>query len=385
MAIPLLLVGDGPQEPTGLGRIARDLAANLTSSALPFDLVQVGGEVPPAWTAWRHLPLSEAQRGEDWGAEIVRQYYDSLWGRTPGILWLIWDPSRLYPYTQIDLPVQRWAYPAVDAANIHGRFGGPAGQAIQQFDRILGYGRWGAEILQTVRGEPVSYLPHGLSTSTYSTYCTEEESQWVDETFGPHAIGKIVLGCVATNQPRKDLSLFFGTIAELRRRGWNVYGWLHTDTLVKAWSIGELVDGFGLQRQVTVTLDTFSDRQLACLYQRCGATIAPALGEGFGYPIVESLASGIPVIHGDSGGGAELIPKTEWRVPRRAERMESIYALIRPVFTVTDFANATERALRWRQDVGEAVCRAYCQGAVAHLDWSALWPRWESWIRKGIQ
>ena len=194
----------------------------------------------------------------------------------------------------------------------------------------------------------------------------------------------IVIGCVATNQARKDLALYFETLALLQQRGRKVYGWLHTDTLVNAWSITQLVEDCELEKKVTVTIGNYSDRQLARMYQRCDLTIAPGLGEGFGYPIVESLASGVPVIHGDFGGGSELVPKVEWRVPVRETRLESVYALRRPVFRAEDVANATERALNWRDEIGREAAAAYCRGAVAHLDWEALGDRWASWIRSGL-
>jgi glycosyltransferase involved in cell wall biosynthesis len=153
---------------------------------------------------------------------------------------------------------------------------------------------------------------------------------------------------------------------------------------VKAWSVQQLVEDLGLARQVTVSLETFTDRQLALLYQRCAVTLAPGLGEGFGYPIVESLASGTPVVAVDYGGGAELVPKLEWRVPSRGWRVESVYALQRPVMVAEDGKNAILRALEWRRAVGDQVCSAYCKGSIAHLGWSSLWPRWKSWIRKGL-
>lgn len=387
--IPLLLVGDGPAEPTGLGRIARDLAARLVtasatdSSSLPIDLVQVGGSVPPIWEGgWRHYPL---ERGEDWGAGQVREYYRELFGDRPGILWVVWDPSRLVEYAGIDLPVQTWAYTAVDSTNIHGRISGPAGDALRGFDRVLAYGRWASVVVKATTGQATSYLPHGLMLQTYAAPMTEAEQRWVRSIIGPYRKREdLLVGCVATNQPRKDLSLFFATVAELKRRGRKVYGWLHTDVLVKAWAVQQLVEDFGLAKQITVTLDTYSDRQLALLYHACDLTIHPGLGEGFGYPIVESLAAGTPVLHGDFGGGAELVPKTEWRIPVQAERLESVYALRRPVFNPVDWANAAERLLNWGASQGEAVVGAYCRGSVAHLGWDALWPRWASWIRKGL-
>jgi glycosyltransferase involved in cell wall biosynthesis len=133
-----------------------------------------------------------------------------------------------------------------------------------------------------------------------------------------------------------------------------------------------------------VSTTPFTDPQLAALYQACAVTIAPGLGEGFGYPIVESLASGTPVVHGDCGGGRELIPKIEWRFPVRETRLEGIYALQRPVFRAEDVANAIERVFSWQQEQGPEVVAAYCRGAVAHLDWQRLWPRWYKWIKAGL-
>ena len=83
-------------------------------------------------------------------------------------------------------------------------------------------------------------------------------------------------------------------------------------------------------------------------------------------------------------GGTELVPRSEWKFPQRAARLESVYALVRPVYEPQDVANAVLRALAWRRREPEVV-RAYCRGAVAHLSWETLWPRWRSWFRKGLE
>lgn len=380
---PLMIVGDGPQEPTGLGRIARDLAGHIHESALPVDLVQVGGSLPPVWRGgWPHYPLDRSEG--DWGASYVDAIWQSHFGPAPGVLWLIWDPGRLFPYTKIQSPVVKWAYTAIDSTNINGTITGPARQALESFDRVIAYGRWASHVLHRVRTS-VPYLPHGISTGLYESRDDQYHS-WVLQQLGPHyrPEKQALIGCVATNQPRKDLALFCHTLSKLREQGVNVYGWLHTDTLVKAWAIPQLIEDFSLQRHLTVTLDLFSDDQLAAMYHECEVTIAPGLGEGFGYPLVESLAAGTPVVHGDFGGGVELIPKKAWRFPVRELRLDSVYALKRPVFRAEDVANAVQSVFEWRDSVGDTVVTAYCQGAVAHLDWAVLWPRWETWINRGL-
>lgn len=384
MATPLLLVGDGPNEPTGLGRISGDLARFLAASDLDLEVVSVGGPPLPPW-AGAHIPMTEGERAGDWGASYVQEVWRHLWGTRPGILWVIWDPGRLAAYRGIDLPVQLWSYPAIDAATLGDRLTGPAAEALCDADRVIAYGRWASTVIKASGRDRVPYLPHGLALEPYQTPPTAREAAWVEAQLGPHCrAGAEVIGCVATNQPRKDLALYFRTLGELQARGVAVYGWLHTDTLTKAWSVVQLVEDCGLKKRVTVSTGHLTDRQLALLYQRCSVTIAPGLGEGFGYPIVESLAAGTPVVHGDGGGGRELVPQVAWRFPVREIRLEGIYGLKRPVFRPDDVANAIERVWRWREAVGAETARAYCQGAVAHLDWAALWPRWRAWVRAGL-
>lgn len=380
--IPFLLLSDGPAEPTGLARIARDLASQILTADLPVDLVQVGGVTPPVWTRWRHVALD---RSEEWGARNVEAIYRSVWGSQPGVLFAVWDPSRLFPYVRSDLPVQKWAYCAIDAENRWGGIGGPAREVIQQFDRVLAYGRYGAEVIKrSGNGQPVQWLPHGINTDVYRAAYPVEIAR---DRLGPYAIGKTLIGCVMTNQPRKDFGLLFHALRLLRDRGWPLYLWLHTDMLVKAWSVQQLVEDFGLAKLVTVTGidEQVSDRTMAAMYQACTVTVLPSLGEGFGYPLVESLAAGVPVVHTDYAGGATYVPKVEWRVPVREVRLESVYGLSRPVMRAEDWANATERVLRWRQEEDPRVVREYCQGSVAHLDWAALWNRWATWFRQGLR
>jgi glycosyltransferase involved in cell wall biosynthesis len=380
MTRPLLFVGDSPSRKTGLARILRELAIctwndqaslGLSVAVAGWDeefIGSVGG--PPTFK------ISHA--GDDWGSADVSRVWETLYGRQPGILWTVWDPSRCFPYAQIPLPVSRWGYFAIDAHDPHGRIGGPAAAAVRSYDRVLAYTRYGATVLSQTLGRDVPHLPHGLDP----IFAPETEHQ---PTFGPYyEPGCTVIGCVAANQPRKDLGLFFATLAELRRRGRNVYGWLHTDQpIFRAWSVPQLVETFGLTRHVWVTTD-LTDVELAAHYTACDMTIAPGLGEGFGYPIVESMACGTPVIHGTYGGGAELVPDPHWRFPQVAERLESVYALIRPVFKVDDVANAAESVLNDLEAAPRQMA-AYCQGAVGHLKWADLWPRWRQWIQDGVE
>lgn len=386
MATPFVLYTDGPRLPTGLARIGRDLAARIWDlrEAWDLDFLQVGYDpLPgpaPAWPVWAAADIGMDQ---DWGADLLGQVWQHQWGKPGGILFSIWDPGRSYELLSAKGPEQRWGYFPVDGTNVNDTLGGPAAEAIRRYDRVLAYGRWGSERLATIR-RPIPYLPHGLDLDTWTfKLATSEPFDRAWEILAKRHEDEVVVGCVATNQPRKDLAVYFATLAELRRRGRKVRGWLHTDRLVRAWSVQQLVEDYGLAKRVSVSL-TLEDSELAACYALCGCTMAPGLGEGFGYPIVESLACGTPCVHGDVAGGAELVPLNAWRVPAVAERFEGIYATRRPVFTPVDWANAVERALDWKQQ-DERVCQEYCRGSVEHLRWAHIWPRWEKWLTQGLE
>lgn len=406
--IPFVVFGDGPRIPTGLARIARDLTARLVAEQddLGIRVAQVGIDPPGGWQwqSWDFYGFQETRRG--YGRRELREVCDELQretGERPMVL-AITDPARLYDLTRpsavgqdvdhLDHPdpdagpeMDLWGYLPVDAHNVHDAIGGPAAEALTAMDRVLAYGRYGAKILRNTLGTPVSHLPHGIEPTFHPGYGDMDLDHPFREWRGQLPPGSILVGCVATNQPRKDLGLLFASVADLKRRGHAVGLWLHTDLLTKAWDVGQLAHDFGFQPAEVVVSTTaeraaLPDAQLAARYALSTVTLAPGLGEGFGYPIVESLACGTPVVHGNYGGGVDLMPNQAWLIEPVAFRLESCYALQRPVFNPTDVADVLERIARMPDT---RVTQAYCAGSVAHLRWKNIWPRWRSWIQKGLE
>jgi glycosyltransferase involved in cell wall biosynthesis len=404
--IPFIIYGDGPRLPSGLARIARDLTARLVGlqEELGIRVAQVGVDWPGGWhwQSWDFCGFQPSDR--DQGRNAMASVVDELTretGKRPIILMMM-DPSRCYDITRwrgdgsedpLDALLQAdiWGYFPIDAHNPRGGFGGPARKAVMDCKRVLGYGRYGAGVLKTViggeAGVPVSYLPHGIETRLFTpgiplTLAEASFQEWAEKI----DLETIKIGCVATNQARKDFGLLFSTLGQLKTMGYDVALWLHTDKLTHIWDVGELVMTSGLRRQdVAVSTEEITDTQLAARYCWSDVTIAPGLGEGFGYPIVESLACGTPVIHGNYAGGVELIPEPSWLVEPSAWRLESLYVVQRPVFHPKAVADAVIAATEQERAIGIDAHRAYCAGAVSYLDWEHLWPRWRSWITKGLQ
>jgi glycosyltransferase involved in cell wall biosynthesis len=155
--------------------------------------------------------------------------------------------------------------------------------------------------------------------------------------------------------------------------------WWHVDTLIRHWSIPALLADYRLEGKVDVTLPPLDDRQLAAHYRQCSVTLHPGLGEGFGYPIFESLACGVPALHGCYAGGASIMETCglgDYLIPVNSWRLDTQQNCLRPVYRAEDWVAKIELLL--------PLTHTLLSTSVAHLDWQALGPRWLRWFTDGI-
>jgi glycosyltransferase involved in cell wall biosynthesis len=190
----------------------------------------------------------------------------------------------------------------------------------------------------------------------------------------------LVIGVVATNQARKDWALAFETAALLNQRN-HVLMWIHVDHMSRYWDIVALVRAYGLVGRVLLTQSPMSEDDLAQMYSACNATLGIGLGEGFGYPIFESLACGVPCVHGNYGGAAEHLHRSLLVEPR-AFRVDGYHGCLRPVFNAEDWASAVSHSIN--PPAGDDKDMIPEWKLPDHLDWNNLWPRWKSWIKEGL-
>lgn len=388
--VPLMVVGDAPDLPSGLARIGRDLADRLCTMP-EFDVAYLGlGGVGCRATPYRQFNIQEQGSYSIWGQRCLGPAWRSHSLNRTGAVFSVWDPMRC---GYIGLPsvfapeklqefiaqnkFKRWGYFAVDAFSPFGRFSGIIRDILAGYDRRLFYSKWAWDIAQRSR-IPGDWLPHGIS----------DVWQPKDPRKARHLLGipedALLIGCVSTNQPRKDWGLTFDVISMMRRAKIDVYLWAHVDTFKRegkeyTWDLNAMTADFGLQGRVLTTTYK-NDEDLADFYSACDATFANGMGEGFGYPIAESLACGTPVVHCNYGGGAELIPE-EYRVQPAAMRFYGPINEVRPVLNSQDVMDKLLMAAQQKKVGGGDVFVSL----VEHLRWSNLWPAWEKWFRAGYE
>lgn len=385
--IPLLFLSDSPHLPTGLARITKDLA--VLTSELPQFRVGVLGR---GGHGSSKLPFAQYNfpESDQWGEDHLESVWDDFAGSDLGVIFTIWDPSRLGWFARPRMGgslgkflgsgrFQKWGYFAVDSFGVGGKLTGRVQDTLMGFDRRLAYTMFGKQVVESTIGQETDWIPHGYNPKVFMPR---------DRTASRMALGvgekDILVGCVMTNQARKDWATAFGAIAYLRNQRPNLKFWAHVDVPERYWSLFALIEDFKLQDTIMLTFSgEYSSEQLSYMYSACDVTMLPSLGEGFGFPIVESLACGIPCVHGNYGGGVELIPERSWLVQPRAERLDGMWNCVRPVWSPDDWSNTLSAVLDEAED---GALKEVCTSSVEHLQWKNLWGgAWKKWLLAGVK
>ncbi|HEY3620764.1 MAG TPA: glycosyltransferase [Candidatus Sulfotelmatobacter sp.] len=384
MTQKLLLVSDSASCHSGLGRITRDLATRIHADLPEFEVATAGfggpGNKDFGWPEYHFHELNNFMPPE------LPMICQDFAGDEELIVLCIWDPSRLRWFANPDqcpMPMMRqwlkvanirkWIYAPIDAEGPNGKLSVRLQESLAGFERVLNYSKWSAG----VTGYP-DFIPHGLDTEAWRPRDKSEAKKVLGE-LGFHGLKEtdFLVGMVATNQARKNYALGIQTCRILLERGLDVKVWVHIDSLERHWNIISLVEDYGLQGRVMITTSNFTDMQMRYMYSACNVTLGIGLGEGFGYPIFESMLCGTPCVHGNYGGAAEHLPS--WMkvdpIPY-AWFYESPYCNKRPVYLPEQWAAKAEEAAE-NPDIADI--------NALELDWSKVWPKFKSWLKAGLR
>lgn len=195
----------------------------------------------------------------------------------------------------------------------------------------------------------------------------------IDERFapiGPPAVARIrrqyasgpdrpYLLMVGTLEPRKNHATAMRALARLKRAGYphrllvsGGKGWLFEP-------VAGLVAELGLTDDVTFA-GRVPDDDLPALYAGADALLLPSLYEGFGFPVLEAMACGTPVVCADSSSLPEVAGDAALLVPATDD--EALAAAVERILTEPGLAEELRRRgaaqaarFRWEKCAAETV------------------------------
>lgn len=381
--VPILVVGDGCDLPTGLARISRDLCYQL--SAMPeFRVAHLGRRtLGRAQYPWMQYSFG-AQ--DQWGEKHIQNVWED-WSRGQfGVILTVWDASRLtwfgYPagiegelgtFLRSTDKFEKWGYFMQDGSGVDpNRLPLKDAYTMAGYDRVLLASRWGYGLAKNSLPEhpDLDWLPHGIDRAVFKPvdrlYARSAWSQ-----FGWKQNDKIV-GCVMANLERKHWPIVFEAVARLK----DVKLWAHTDHLRQYWDLKALVTEYEIGDRVILDEREYSDEEMAMRYSGCDCTVVVSGGEGFCYPCAESLSCGVPVVSGAYGAQRELLNPQMGVVVSRGTQVQTLHNIRRATYDASEIREMIRWNLTEPPDGQEQ--------RVEHLDWPVLGIQWRKWFKRGL-
>jgi len=184
-----------------------------------------------------------------------------------------------------------------------------AKEVMEQIDIRVAMSKFAQKLLKDQAGMSSHYIPHGVDTAIYrplpEKIRTEirKQNKWED---------KFVVGCVARNQSRKNIPALFKSFAEFAKDKKDVVLLLHGDPVdPQGTNLVDLAKKLGITDKVVFGMRRFSqglpEFRVNLTYNTMDIHVLSTTGEGFGLPIIESMAAGVPNICTDYTTARELI------------------------------------------------------------------------------
>lgn len=309
----ILWHGIGPWHKTGYGQQTAVFAPRLAALGHEVVIAFMGrtgiddkpatahpdAKIPLEEGHWQGIPIIGCGLTE-FGLPMPLQIRAAFKGHDPDLIIVLKDPWVLSPEPYRRHRTAIWA--AVDCNPMSA----PDLDVIRRSGATpIAMSRFGFSMMRAAGLSP-AYVPHGLEPGTWTPGSREEARDLIGL---PERV--FIAGINATNVgPRKAWGEQFTAFARFRRQ--------HKDALLLCHTAPEHPEGINLRELAAAKgIDgavrfgagvNMTAGQMASWYRSLDVLLNCSYGEGFGLPILEALACGIPVIGTDCSAISEKIP-----------------------------------------------------------------------------
>ncbi len=294
----ILYWGDSPTVTTGFGVVAKNLLAELQAKGHTIIILGInhyGSPYDQREFPYKIYPVRPGGPAQMYG---VDQVWPIVQAEKPDLLFMLNDPWLMLDAWNIkpnEFPYMKtMAYYPVDA----GPFKPSWVKLLNSLDAQVCYSKFGERVIiesnKGKRPDNLYQIYHGVDTKTYRP---------VNQQAARNELGipldAFVVGMVARNQPRKRFDIMLKAFKEFSKDKDDAKLYLHTALHDFGFDLPDLINQFDLADKLILTEGLtpargVDDERLNLIYNSFDVNCLISLGDGFGLPVAESMATACP-------------------------------------------------------------------------------------------